>query len=60
MDIIIEAANGAIIIVQVKEQEVNTDLSTWDKQFQVAIKNGQKPEEDLFEAMENDFDSKDW
>jgi antitoxin component of MazEF toxin-antitoxin module len=60
MDIVIEAANGAIIIVQVKEQEVNTDLSTWDQQFQAAIKKGQKPEKDLFEAMENDFDSKDW
>lgn len=60
MDIVIEAANGAIIIVQVKEQEINTDLSTWDQQFQAAIKKGQKPEKDLFEAMENDFDSKDW
>lgn len=60
MDILIEAADGAIIIVQVKEQEVNTDLSTWDQQFQAAISNGQKPEKDLFEALENDFDSKDW
>lgn len=60
MDIVIEVADGAIIIVQVKKQEVNTDLSTWDRQFQAAVKKGQKPERDLFEGMENDFDSKDW
>jgi antitoxin component of MazEF toxin-antitoxin module len=60
LDIVIRATDGAIIIVQVKEQVVNTDLSTWDQQFKAAIKKGEKPEKDLFEGMENDFDSKEW
>jgi antitoxin component of MazEF toxin-antitoxin module len=60
MDIVIQAADGAIIIVQPKEHGVNTDLSTWDQQFKAAIKKGEKPEKDMFDAMENDFDSKEW
>ena len=60
LDIVIQAANGAIVIVQVKDHGINTDLTTWDQQFKAAIKKGEKPEQDLFEGMENDFDSKDW
>lgn len=55
-----QAADGAIIIIQIKEQEINTDLSTWDQQFKAAIKKSEKPEKDLFEGIENDFDSKEW
>lgn len=59
-DIIIRANKGVITIVQVKQTGVNTDLSTWDKQFKAAKKKGTLPEDDLFEGMNNRFDSKEW
>jgi len=59
MDILIVAAEGAITITQ-KDAGVNTDISTWDKQFKNAVKKGAKPEGDLFEGMKNDFDEKEW
>jgi hypothetical protein len=60
MDILIVAAEGKITIMQIKDTGVNTDISTWDKQFKNAIKKGAKPEGDLFEGMKNDFDEKEW
>jgi antitoxin component of MazEF toxin-antitoxin module len=60
MDIIIQASKGIIKIMEAKKNEVNTDLSTWDKQFKTAIKNGSAPEKDLFEGLQNNFDSKEW
>jgi len=57
---VIQAADGVIYILQVKAPDVNTDLSTWDKQFKAAIKRGAKPENDLFEGMTNNFDLKEW
>ena len=59
-DIVIHAAEGIITIMQVKGTGINTDLSTWDKQFKAAIKEGAIPEGDLFEGMENEFDEKEW
>jgi len=59
-DIVIHASRGIIQIMEVKKDDVNTDLSTWDKQFKAAFKKGFKPGEDLFEGMQNDFDSKEW
>jgi antitoxin component of MazEF toxin-antitoxin module len=59
-DVIIHASKGIIKIMEVKKDEVNTDLSTWDKQFKTAIKNGSVPDKDLFEGLQNDFDSKEW
>jgi antitoxin component of MazEF toxin-antitoxin module len=59
-DILIMAAEGVITIMQKKDARVNTDISTWDKQFKNAIKKGAKPEGDLFEGMKNDFDEKEW
>jgi antitoxin component of MazEF toxin-antitoxin module len=59
-DIVIEANKGVITIKQMKAAGINTDLSTWDKQFKAAIKKGAKPEGDLFEGMANHFDSKEW
>ena len=59
-DIVIQANDGVITIIQLKGSKVNTDLSTWDKQFKAAIKKGAKPDGDLFEGMANDFDSKEW
>ncbi len=59
-DIIIKAAEGIIMIAQVKGSAVNTDLSTWDKQFQTAIKKGEKPERDFFKGMANEFDLNEW
>jgi antitoxin component of MazEF toxin-antitoxin module len=60
IDIIIQAGNGIIIIAQLKETGVNTDLSSWDKHFKAAMKRGAKPEQDLFEGIKNDFDEKEW
>lgn len=59
-DILIQAGRGMITIEPVKETVVNTDLSTWDKQFKTAIKNGAKPDPDLFEGIKNDFDTSEW
>ena len=59
-DIMIEARDGIITIIQIKSPPANTDLSVWDKQFKAAIKKGMKPEGDLFEALANDFDLKEW
>ena len=60
MDIIIQASKGIIKITEAKKDEVNTDLSTWDKQFKTAIKSGSAPEKDLFDGLQNSFDSKEW
>lgn len=59
-DVIIHASKGIIQIMEAKKDEVNTDLSTWDKQFKTAIKKGSLPDKDLFEGLQNDFDSKEW
>ena len=59
-DIIIQASKGVITIVQVKQTGFNTVLSTWDKQFKAAIKKGALPEDDLFDGMNNRFDTKEW
>jgi antitoxin component of MazEF toxin-antitoxin module len=59
-DILVQAGKGFITIVSAKRTPVNTDLSTWDKHFKSVIKTGMKPETDLFEGLENDFDSKGW
>jgi hypothetical protein len=59
-DIIIQGSAGLITIIQLKETGVNTNLSTWDKQFKAAIKRGAKPEGDLFEGIGNEFDEKEW
>jgi hypothetical protein len=40
--------------------KINTKLSTWEAQLKRAIRNGDKPETDLFEAMENTFDKEEW
>ncbi|MGI8597778.1 MAG: AbrB/MazE/SpoVT family DNA-binding domain-containing protein [Chitinophagaceae bacterium] len=58
-DIIIRADKGKIVIEAIKE-DVNTNLSSWDKQFKQVIKTGAKPEKDFFGGMENKFDKKEW
>lgn len=60
MDILIQAFNGMITIRQAKKPVVNTDLSTWEKQFKAAIKAGAKPEEAIFSDVENEFDKVEW
>jgi antitoxin MazE len=60
MDILIQAFNGLITIKQAEKPVVNTDLSTWEKQFKAAIKAGDIPEGDLWEGMENEFDKTEW
>ena len=59
-DIIIKAGDGVIIIIDAKSSSINTDLSTWDAQFKKASKQGKKPEKDMFEGMENEFDKTEW
>jgi hypothetical protein len=59
-DLIVEAASGIIVIRALKSSDVNTDLSTWDKQFKLAFKNGDKAEDDLFGGINNDFDEEEW
>lgn len=60
-EVIVSAENGQIIIKPAKiKRKINTDLSTWEAQFKAAIKNGDKPETDMFEGMENEFDKEEW
>jgi antitoxin component of MazEF toxin-antitoxin module len=46
-DIVIRASDGLITIQRVEKSAVNSNLSTWDKQFKAAIKAVAKPETDL-------------
>lgn len=59
-DLIIEAGKGIIAIRAVKTTDVNSDLSTWDKQFKAALHNGDTMEGDLFEGIKNEFDDEEW
>ncbi|MCW3108338.1 MAG: AbrB/MazE/SpoVT family DNA-binding protein [Segetibacter sp.] len=60
-EVIVIAEKGQIIIKPAEnKRKINTDLSTWEAQFKAAIKNGDKPEHDLFEGMENNFDKEKW
>src|ERR1700744_1112417 len=59
-DIVIRATNGQITIKQAEKYTVNTDLSTWEKQFKAAIKAGNIPEGDMWEGLENEFDKTEW
>lgn len=60
-EVIIKAEKGAIIITPAKnKRKINTDLSTWDAHFKAAIKNGDKPEADMFGGMQNKFDKEEW
>jgi len=61
MDILIQALNGLITIKPAEPPVVvNTDLSTWEKQFEAAIMAGDEPEGDFFEGMETEFDRTEW
>ena len=52
---------GEITISDIKKENVvNTDLNTWEKQFKIAIKKGNKPDKDLFENVKNNFDLHEW
>lgn len=56
-EVIVTAEKGRIIIEpRENKRKINTDLSTWEAQFKAAIKDGDKPETDLSEGMENKFD----
>lgn len=59
-DLVIEAAEGIIAIREIKKSDINTDLSSWDKQFKLALKSGEKSDSDLFEGMKNEFDEEEW
>jgi len=60
-DLIIQVSAGVIMIAEAKPPaSVNTDLSSWDKQFKNAIKMGNKPETDVWDAIQNGFDEEEW
>lgn len=60
-EVIVTTESGRIIITPVKsKRKINTDLSSWEAQFKAAIKNGDNPEPDMFEGMENTFDKEEW
>lgn len=59
-NVVIEASRGEIRIRPVDEKRVNTDLSSWGKQFKDALKAGELPEGDLFDSMKNKFDEEEW
>jgi antitoxin component of MazEF toxin-antitoxin module len=60
-DLIIRVYEGVIVIAESRETiNINTDLSTWDEQFKKAIKKGIKPETDVWDGMQNQFDEEGW
>lgn len=60
MTITIQATKDHVIISKSREEGVNTDLSTWDSHFKMAIEKGSAPEGDLFKGLSNDFDNNEW
>lgn len=60
-ELIVTAEKNRIIITPAQsKRKINIDISTWEAQFKEAIKGGDKPETDLFEGMENEFDKEEW
>ena len=60
-EVIVITENGQIIIKPAENKpKINIDLSSWELQFKAAIKNGDSPETDLFEGMDNTFDTEEW
>ena len=47
-DLFPDASKEEIKFKHIDNQIINTDLSTWGKQFEAAIKAGHEPEGDLF------------
>ncbi|MFM1969982.1 MAG: hypothetical protein RL152_1359 [Bacteroidota bacterium] len=45
---------------RLKQTQLNLTLSSWDRQFKLAIKNGDQIENNLFESLENVFDKELW
>jgi antitoxin component of MazEF toxin-antitoxin module len=61
-DIIIEAKDRAIIISSAAERRrpLNRDLSTWRKQINAAINQGQKPEKSVWGNKLSEQEEKEW
>ena len=60
-EVTVTAEKNRIVIEPAENRrKINTDLATWEAQFKKAIKNGDKPETDVFEGMENKFDKEEW
>lgn len=60
-DIIIETQGNTIIISPVtKRRPLNRDLSTWRKQINAAIKQGQKPEKSVWGNKLTENEEKEW
>ncbi|MFM1794481.1 MAG: hypothetical protein RL642_866 [Bacteroidota bacterium] len=45
---------------KLKQTQLNLNLSSWDRQFKLAIEKGDKIENDFFDGLENDFDKESW
>jgi antitoxin component of MazEF toxin-antitoxin module len=43
-----------------KRPKLNLDINTWDAKIKDAIKKGYKPEKDMFNGMQNEFDKTEW
>jgi antitoxin component of MazEF toxin-antitoxin module len=60
-DISLSVHEGQIIVTERHAaEEVNTELSSWEQQFKMAIKAGKLPDQNLFEGVQNTFDNNEW
>lgn len=60
-EVTVTTDKGSIVIKPSESKtKINSDLSTWEAQFKKAIKNGDEPEGDMFEGIENKFDTEEW
>ena len=54
-EVSISVENNHIVIMPSNKPRAN-----WEAQFKAAIANGEKPDNDFSEGMENDFDKNEW
>lgn len=57
----VEAKGNSIVISSVsKRRPVNSDISTWRKQIKAAIKQGQKPEKNIWQNGLTELEQEEW
>lgn len=60
-DLVLQAVEGVIIIAEApKPSRVHKDLAQWETEFRKTIRKGNKPEENLLEGIQNNFDGEEW
>jgi antitoxin component of MazEF toxin-antitoxin module len=52
-----QVKKGGLFIVPLIEDKPRDD---WEKQFSEALQQNNKPDNDLFESLENNFDNTEW